>query len=245
MSPTLILSSRYTEDSQRLWQAAIGRGWQVERIHGWRVPDHLHHVAEPVIYLEALMAPTIAASLGLALLEPPEDWLPRLPAAYRQREVRLATLAEARHMATPLFVKPPNDKSFEARVYQPGELPDFPDDTPVLLAEVVTWEKEFRCFILHRTLQTFSIYLRNCVLQREQGFAHTEGEAAELTAFVSQLLNDEQVPLPRAVVLDVGVIAGRGWAVVELNAAWGSGIYGCDPEKVLDVVRQAGVKHNA
>jgi hypothetical protein len=26
------------------------------------------------------------------------------------------------------------------------------------------------------------------------------------------------------VVIDVGVIPGRGWAAVELNACWGSGI---------------------
>lgn len=45
--------------------------------------------------------------------------------------------------------------------------------------------------------------------------------------------------LPRAAVIDVGVIAGRGWAVVEQNAAWGSGIYGCDPQQVLEVLRHA------
>jgi hypothetical protein len=37
------------------------------------------------------------------------------------------------------------------------------------------------------------------------------------------------------------VIAGRGWAVVEQNSAWGAGIYGCDPEKVLAVLRHAAV----
>lgn len=41
------------------------------------------------------------------------------------------------------------------------------------------------------------------------------------------------------VVLDIGTISGRGWAVVEANAAWGSGIYGCDPMEVLGVIRHA------
>ena len=45
--------------------------------------------------------------------------------------------------------------------------------------------------------------------------------------------------LPPAVVVDVGRIAGRGWAVVEANAAWGAGIYGCEPEQVLAVLRRA------
>ena len=64
---------------------------------------------------------------------------------------------------------------------------------------------------------------------------------AELRAFVERILADVRVPLPRAVVMDVGVIRGRGWAVVELNAAWGSGIYGCDPTEVLKVLQCASV----
>ena len=51
------------------------------------------------------------------------------------------------------------------------------------------------------------------------------------------MLSDARVDLPRATVIDVGTIAGRGWAVVEQNAAWGSGLYGCDPEQVLEVLR--------
>ncbi|MEP0802688.1 hypothetical protein NDI37_21395 [Funiculus sociatus GB2-A5] len=41
--------------------------------------------------------------------------------------------------------------------------------------------------------------------------------------------------------MDVGVIQGRGWAVVEQNAAWGAGLYGCDPIEVLEVLRYAVV----
>jgi hypothetical protein len=41
------------------------------------------------------------------------------------------------------------------------------------------------------------------------------------------------------VVLDVGIIRGEGWAVVEANAPWGSGVYGCDPDQVLRVVQRA------
>jgi hypothetical protein len=238
--PTLILSSRYTEDSQRLWQAAIQRGWAVERIYNWRIPAHLRGVRTPVLYLEALMAPTIAEEFGLTLLEPPEDWLARLPEEYRQRNVQLTTLGAARQNLLPAFVKPPNEKRFPARVYDRDSLPaDYPDDMPVLVAEVVTWEQEFRCFILDHTVRTFSIYLRNGVLQREHDFVSTAAEAAELQQFVRRVLSDPRVTVPRATVMDVGVIQARGWAVVELNAAWGAGIYGCDPGEVLDVVRYA------
>ena len=43
-------------------------------------------------------------------------------------------------------------------------------------------------------------------------------------------------------MIDVGRIEGRGWAVIEANPAYGSGIYGCDPQKVLEVVNRATIK---
>lgn len=114
--PTLLLSSRYTEDSQRLWQAAIQRGWAVERIH------------------------------------------------------------------------------------------------------------------------------RNGELQREHDFAASGAEVDELRQFVERVLNDPRVTVPRATVIDAGVIQNRGWAVVELNSAWGAGLYGCDPVEVLEVLRHAAIR---
>ncbi len=240
--PTLILTPRHTEDSQALWRAAGQLGWAVERLQSWRVPDDLRTVPEPVLYLEALIGPMLAGQFGLRLLEPPDDWLPRLPDEYRKRSATLTTFGEARTLTAPAFIKPPNSKSFPARVYTGAELPDgYADDAPVLVQEVVRWEKEFRCLVLDRRLRTFSVYLRNGELQRANDFAMSDDETTEVTAFVNRVLADDRVDFPRTAVLDVGVIAGRGWAVVEQNAAWGSGLYGCDPAEVLEVLRHAAV----
>ncbi len=210
------------------------------RVSGWRISDEVRNAVEPVIYAEALAAPLIAEQFGIALQEPPLDWLPNLRFEYRKRWVRLCTLGEARRLEQPAFVKPPNDKSFPAQVYIGSELPDdYPDHAPVLMAEIVQWEKEFRCFILDRSLHTFSIYLREGELQEDSGFECADDEEAELRAFLAPLLANTQVELLHACVLDVGVIAGRGWAVVEQNAAWGSGLYGCDPDRVLPVIQAA------
>jgi hypothetical protein len=53
------------------------------------------------------------------------------------------------------------------------------------------------------------------------------------------------VPCPRAFVLDVGIIKGKGWAVVEPNECWGSGVYGCTPTKVLEVLLAATVQRRS
>ena len=238
--PTLILTPRFTDDAQLLWRAAGRLGWRVERLRSLRVPDHLRDVDEPVLYLEALIAPTVAEAFGLSLLGPANDWLPTLPDEYRLRSIRLTTLGEARTNPNPRFVKPPNDKSFAAGVYLGRDLPtDFPADTPVLSAEIVQWECEYRCFVLDRRVRTASVYLRDGILQKSDGYAAPVAELAEAMAFAERLLADPRVSVPRAVVLDVGRIWNRGWAAVELNAAWGSGIYGCDAEAVLDVLRRA------
>lgn len=77
--PALIFTPRYTEDSQTLWKAAGLLGWRVERLTNWRVPEHFHHRQDVVLYDEALFGPMLAEQLGLQLLNPPEDWLVRLP----------------------------------------------------------------------------------------------------------------------------------------------------------------------
>ena len=153
--PTLILTPRFTDDSQALWRAAIAKGWNVERLSSWRIPAELRSRPDPVLYLEGLFGPTLADQLGLQLVKPPQDWLPSLPESWRKRSVHLSTLGEARSMGKRAFVKPPNDISFAARIYEPAELPpDYDDNMPVLVSEIVRWQLEFRCFILDRTCRT-------------------------------------------------------------------------------------------
>ncbi len=193
-----------------------------------------------MIYGEALFAPALAEQVGLVLWNPPEDWLVKLPHEYKLRNISITTLGEARARSEQAFIKPPNDKSFPAGIYRGDELPtEFEEGMSVLVSEVVHWEREFRCFVLDRRLETFSLYSRHGELQREQGFESEPWEDAEAQDFVQEILSDPRVELPRATVIDVGTIQDKGWACVEQNAAWGAGIYGCDPSAVLRVLRQA------
>ena len=236
---TVLMSSRHSEDDQALWRAATKRGWPVARARGLHVPiiDDL----EIIIYVEALFGPQIARQLNRKLHEPPEDWLANLPFTYVKREIRLMTVEEARLLKKPTFVKPPNDKSFLARIYQNGQdLPsDLENNSLVLSATPVTWELEVRCFCLDGNVITSSPYLRSGKLAKLYSYEMTDDESREATEIVENLLAHTSQQLPRSIVIDVGKIEGKGWAVVEANGAWGSGIYGCDPDLVLDVIRHA------
>lgn len=242
---TLLMSSRHTDDDQALWRAAIERDWSVVRARGIQVPE----IDDPeiVVYVEALYAAVIVKKIGRKLLDPPEDWLTQVPSSLTQRKIELTTLGAARALLAPTFVKPPNDKSFVAGVFQSGEelSHDFDDDTTVLIAEPVTWLSEFRCFCHNGKVNTISPYLREGELAKHSGFQADPTELRQATEFAEQVLAVTRSTTPDAIVIDVGQIKNRGWAVVEANGAWGSGIYGCDPSEVLDVIRHATVLDNS
>ena len=240
--PTLILSSRYSDDSIKLRRAAISLGWDVMRLAGWRCPDDFEP-EEPVLFAEPLFNQAVAEQLGLTVIEPPEDFLVRLPDEYVRRRVGLMTAAEARTLPGPVFLKPPNRKTFPARVYAGGsELPEMPDDDPILASEPVEWLAEFRFFIRDRRVHAWSPYWLNGELARRDDEWVIEPEMATATrSLVDRLLADSRIKLPAALVIDAGVIRGVGPAVVEANEASGAGIYGCDPRDVLEVLRAATV----
>lgn len=141
-----------------------------------------------------------------------------------------------------MFLKPPGDKLFPAKVYPDGSgLPGpdaLDDDTPVLASEVVRFLREYRLFVLDGEVRTASRYAVDGDL--DVAPLDEDRYRAEVTAFAADVLAASAGTLPSAVVIDVGPLDGGRWAVVEANAAWASGGYACTPDSVLDVVRRAG-----
>jgi len=241
--PTLLLTSRQTDDTQKLWRACVAEKWHVERVHNWRVPQV--NANDVAVYGEPLFAHHVAEALGLSLLEPAHDWLPSLPPHWRGREVRLMNLVDARKVRERAFVKPAEEKCFDARIYSNGsELPapgPLPETLPVLVQEVVEWTLEFRCFVLDGRVATASPYWRDgrSAQTEDESWRASDSEMEAAIRFCERLVQEPGVSVPLAVVIDVGTIRSREWAVIESNAAWGSGIYGCDPVEVLRVLRRA------
>jgi hypothetical protein len=153
----------------------------------------------------------------------------------------MSTLGEVRgSLVRPAFVKPADGrKGFEGKVYgSPAALPDAPSgDTPVLVCEPVEWEVEYRCHVLDGEVVAISPYLRDGDLALTGDGRWDAPWDAEAREYAGVLL--DEVPLPPAIVVDIGLIKGQGWAVVEANAAWGAGVYGCDPQAVLRVLARS------
>jgi hypothetical protein len=247
---TLTLPPRYTPDSIALFGAAVEAGWYVERLQSWRAPHHLQDESDIALYGEPLFGATVAEQLALILLEPTFGWLAEIPREYRLRNVMFTTLADARNYRGQAFIKPADDKCFPAKVYADGSLipaSDLqPSQTPVLISEPVNWGTEFRCFVLDGEIATCSPYSRNGkLIQADDGsWPATSSEIENALAFCRGLISNVRNSLPPSVVVDVGEIIGRGWAVVEANPSWASGIYGCDPSEVLRVIARACIKRD-
>jgi hypothetical protein len=93
-----------------------------------------------------------------------------------------------------------------------------------MISEVMRFNAEVRCFILDNKVLDAAVY--EGAADREEAI----GFATELTRALA---------LPGAVVLDIGMVPGKGWAVVEFNAAWGAGLNGCNAERVLPAILAA------
>lgn len=179
----------------------------------------------------------VADDLGVALLEPPDDWLPGLGGEFTHRRIRATTLGEARGLPGPVFVKPPRDKTFPAAVYETGRaLPDGPDGMPVLVSEVVDWAAEFRLFVLDGEIRTGAQYASYGRLEVAPLKDHDQRHAVR--DFVRRLLTEHGKDLPSAVVVDIGLVNGE-WAVVEANMPWFSTVYAADPARALEVTLRA------
>jgi hypothetical protein len=233
MTHTLFLSPRFSADSRILSAAASRLGWKVNRLMKWEIPKEIPD-GKLIIYGETLFARFMEEHLPLRLLDPPHSWLADLPFEARKRKVTLSNVAEARKINEPCFIKPVDDKTFRAGVMNSGaELPSSLEDNElVLVAEIVNWIVEYRFFILDGKVQTGSVYCRNGELDDESG---SDEEFTEAKNFAEKFAAN----LPSGAVIDTGIIKGRGWAVVEANPAWGSGLYNCDEEKALLVVAAA------
>ncbi|MFZ4267539.1 ATP-grasp domain-containing protein [Streptomyces arboris] len=235
---TLVLPPRLTASARRLRDVAVRRGLHVVESAGFRVPELPRAPRGGAVHLHAgpSFADAVAPALGIALLEAPADWLQQLPYAFTRREMRAMPIGEAYRLRRPAFIKSPNDKSISALVYADGSRLPGPDavdpQTVVLVSDVMTFTAEYRLHLLDGAVHTTSRYAVH-------GRLRPGPAGSGALAFGRELLAAVRETLPSAIVVDVGVDDEGRWAVVEANAAWGSGCYDADPGRALDTVLRA------
>lgn len=246
--PTLLLSPNYNTPSKILRKAAHDLGWKTFRLEDDSIPPSLEPEEDGpfAIYCTVPDAFNVAHRLDSILLGCGSGWLTGLPEKFLKRKIEVLALAHAESIKGKRFIKPALGKSFEAAVKHGHELTAqaarLPPDLAIHVSEIVEWETEYRCFVKDKKVLTLSPYRQGDVRfsSYDSPLAGPRQECEEAREFAESVAN--AVPCPKAFVLDVGFIRGNGWAVIEPNECWGAGIYGCAPEKVLDVLLAATVR---
>lgn len=198
----------------------------------WRPPSDcsLHNAT---VYGGLRNCRAVAAGLGGSLLEPPPDLLSAAPFEYVKRRVELTTLGEVRTLTQAAFVKPASVKAFPATVHRPGQsgapsvFNGYADQLPVLVSEIVEWAIEVRLFMVGGRVHASTVY------RYDPTHTPTPADLLAAVRLSDDLLSDGRVRLPDAVVLDVGLIPDRGWAIVEANPLNASSFYDCDATTIL------------
>lgn len=226
----LLISDKPDIEREALADTFANGGGEVHRLGRFWDPPAFDPAAVRVYGADSFCL-VLQQKLGFDLCSPADDLLLQVPPQFLKRQVRQSTLAHAL-TSLPAFVKPVTPKQFRGAVYDSAEelaaeCRGLPQETVVFVAEPVTLASELRSFVQDGRVLDAAVYEGNATL-------------ADAIAFINALVH--AMVLPHAVVVDVGFIADRGWAVIEFNAAWGAGLNGCNAAKVLPAILAASGK---
>lgn len=233
----------YTEDSNNLKKASLNSSYELSRFNAkWSVPEEFRQDVIAV-YGEDIYAEIVAEQCDLTLTKPDDNWLSKISEEFTKRKISYGKLKDFVHDEN-IFIKCSDFKTFKAGVYQKVlDIKGFDSLDPqitIFTSEVVEWELEVRCFVLNNEIKTYSSYWRN------DGFdtnSLSKTEQKDLFEFFNRFITQYAETLPKAIVLDFGIIKGKGWALIEANPAWCSGLYACDAEKVIEVIVKSCIKN--
>ena len=227
---TLLLPEKPDVERDSLAEAWERCGGKVLRLARFWDPPMLDARSVRVYGSDAFCL-VLKEKLGVELCSPSDELMLTVPQQHLRRAVWRRRLSEAidGDVSYPAFCKPTVPKLFPARVYShaadlASACRGLEGETVVLVSEPVTFIAEARCFVLDGRVLDCAIY-------------DGHGDTIAAANAAAELLAD--LPLPRAVVVDMGLIRGRGWALLEFNAAWGAGLNGCSAELVWPCVAAA------
>ena len=230
----IALSPIYSTDSNLINQATYQSDLKSLRCLKWHVPfsERKHIVG---VYGEDFFTAHVADQCGFHLENVEAHWLAGVPYKYVKRRITHEKLKDV--SAKTRFIKPVETKYFKAGIYDTKEAINGYDSLDqeqyVYTSTVVDWDCEVRTFIEDRTIKTHSTYIKNGHYFVDPNIPK---DTAGFIQFTQSFLNDAAIRLPKAIVIDFGFIKGSGWAVIEANPVYSSGIYACDPESVLDLI---------
>ncbi|MCU7618843.1 ATP-grasp domain-containing protein [Chryseobacterium sp. PBS4-4] len=243
MKNIVALSPVFTEDSINLKHASIGSDYNLNRFNlKWNVPKEFRNDVIAV-YGEDIYAEIVSSQCDLTLLKTEDNWLSNISEKFTKRNIQYGQLEQFINHQN-IFIKCSDFKSFKAGVYENvSDIKGFDSldkQSMVFISDVVEWELEVRCFVLNGKVETYSTYWRDNQFDTN---GLSDSEEVELFSFFESFVKDNLDSLPPSIVLDFGIIKDNGWALIEANPAWCSGLYASNAKKALDVIIKSCIKN--
>lgn len=201
----------------------IGKFWVKPKTKNKRV----------TIYGNDTFALVLAQVLNLNLWIPKDEDIAKMNFEFVKRKIELFPVKNLGHIQFPKFVKPVKPKLFKAAIFNSlkdlnSALKDIEEEELLICSEIVEVEKEVRAFILNHKIMDLAYYEGNGTLE-------------EPKTFIESFLEKSKLNLPKSFVLDIGCGKSENWFIVEVNSSWGAGLNSCNPEKVINCIREATI----
>ena len=229
---TLLIPSKFDLERDAVAAAWENAGGSVIRVDKFWEPPGIDNRSIK-LYGDSVFCLVLEEKLGLILVSPDDYVLEKLDSKWLKRKINIIRLDEINESAFPVLAKALIPKQFRSGVYNSAgdlmhECRGLSEETEILISEIVLFECDIRCFILNGQIMAIGLYEGNADVNSAKQFADR---------FISDTRNKQL--LTNTYVLDIGYIQERGWAVIEINPSWGSGLNGCVPEEVIRCIYYA------
>lgn len=240
MKQAFIVMAETSRFASRLLPGAGNRDFFLS--YGAAVPDVSEY--DLVSYWSAGGYSARLRRIGLAgdLAAPGQSWLSTVDPELTGRQIVTGRLSEMPEGKL-LFAKPAEakidamiaGKYTAAAVRLICETERVPENTLFQWTEnVLSINHEHRFYVCNGEIRTGSPYLIDGIVYHDDMISPYYDQALKAAKEAVHVLGDNQPP---AYTLDMGRNEVTGeWIIIEANPAWSSGIYGCDPVEVINVL---------
>jgi ATP-grasp domain, R2K clade family 2 len=173
----------------------------------------------------------LAQIMNLEMISPKDEWIAMLDYPWIEREIDIKEISQIDEIVFPKFIKPSIPKLFKGQIYTSKvalleAIIDIKKEEKLIISSILAVDKEVRVFVLDRKIQDLAFY-------------EGEGELEDAQIFAANFLKNTDLDLPKTFVMDLGYNKNDGWFIVEFNSSWGAGLNFCNPEKVVDCIKEA------
>jgi hypothetical protein len=209
------------------WEVAGGEVMRIGKF--WIKPDVGNKRVS--IYGYDSFCLVLAQILGVEMEMVKDEWIAELPLDYLKRRILIKPISQLEEIEFPKFIKPVTPKLFKAEVFNTTKelktkIEGIDEKEALICSDPILVSKEVRSFILNREIKDLAYYEGSGTLDAPR-------------KFIEDFLANSKLELPRTFVLDVGFNEKDGWFVIEFNSSWGAGLNFCEPNKVMECIREA------